>query len=243
MTKALYRSCIVIIQMRMVNFYYLAFFFRTELTFHVRGFLPNASGETIFADPGEQTCAALNEPDTLEKPHCRITLANILVTNHIKTVPASGYRENSEMYGYLSYKAIHDIEEFTGESGTFDQKKKGQLIPPGATRAYPVSLAHAAHGISVRVRLYENLKELSELCISSWLPKAHMLVKYGASPQIIISGEVGYDGNLKQDFECEMRCNEKDGQRDCWDVSVGDMFGWYFTRGKRPDLLSGSFNQ
>lgn len=217
------------------EFFYLAFYFRSELTFHVKGFLPETPRQILFPQSGKKNCAALVEPNTPEKPHCQITLANILVTNQVQAVPVSGYSKNPEFYGHLSYKPTLEIAEFTGEPEVFDQKKKEQLIPPGATRAYPVS-PDLLHGISVGVRMHEHLEDVSEACISSWLPKAQMLVNYGASPHILISGEVGYDGNSKQDFKCELRCNEKAGQRDCWDVSIFEKLGWYVTRGERPDL-------
>lgn len=84
--------------------------------------------------------------------------------------------------------------------------------------------------------MYEALENVTEQCINSWLPKAQLLVKYGASPHILISGEVGTDGNLRSDLKCEMHCSEKAGEGDCWDVWTYEKIGSFFSWGERPEI-------
>ena len=214
----------------------LAFSFRNDVKFHITGHLPTVADEIIFPDSGRMNCSAVNEQATPEKPHCRSTLVSILITNQIKVVPVDGVSKNPNLFGSINYKSTMDIPEFTGEPEVFDEEKKKQLIKPGETLYKPVSLTPTHHGITVGVRVFEDLDDVTELCINGWLPKAHLLVKYGASPHILISGEVGTDGNPRENFKCELRCNEKEGQRSCWDVTFFEKVGYYFTWGSRPDL-------
>ena len=213
---------------------HLTLSFRTDVTFHVAGHLPSTPGETIF--PQTKDCAAIDELDRAEKPHCRATLASLLVTNQIEVIPVQGYPENLEMYGHLNYKSMFEFAELPGEPWSFDQESQKKLIRPGETRFYPVSFAPSHHGVSVDVRVLGDSLDVSKLCINQWLPRANMLVKYGASPHILISGQVGTDGNLKTELKCELRCNEKEDQKDCWNLWSYEMLTYFLTRGPRPDL-------
>lgn len=209
--------------------FYVVFRFRADLTFHVKGFLPTMPEEKLFAKSGELPCAALDELNTREKPHCQITLANILVTNLVETTRVSGYSKNPEFYGSLSYKSVFDIGTYKGETGAV------MLIKPENTEVYPVSQTYA-HAVSIEVKLYKQMQDVTELCIDSWLPAVNMLVKYGASPHIIISGKVGFDGNPKETFKCELHCNNKEDKKDCWDVQLSEKIFYYFSRVKRHNL-------
>ena len=214
----------------------LAFSFRQELKLHVTDRFPAVPDEIIFPKAGAMECSAVNELSTPEKPHCRGTLASLLITNQVEVITVDGYPKNPDLFGYLKYKSSTAIPEYTGEPDVFDEEKKKALIKPGETRFYPVPLASNDHGVLVGVRVFEDLRDVTELCINSWLPKAQLLVKYGVSPHILISGQVGTDGNPKSDFECELRCNEKAGQNDCWDVWFYEKLGSYFSRGERAGL-------
>ena len=214
----------------------LAFSFRGELKFHVTGHLPTDAHQVIFPNSGRLDCTATNEPATPGKPHCRGTLASLLISNQLNVMPVYGYPKNNGLYGYINYEPTMDIPEYSETPETFTEEKKKALIKPGETKFYPVSMASTHHGVTVGVRIFEAQEDVTEKCISSWLPKTHLLVKYGASPQIIISGEVGMDGNPKSGFKCELRCNEKEELKDCWDVGVLDKAGWLITFGGRSDL-------
>ena len=215
---------------------HLAFSFRDDVKFHITGHLPTTADEIIFPNSGKKSCSAINELPTPETPHCRSTLVSLIITNQIKVASVDGVSANPNLYGSISYKSTMDIPEFTGEPEVFDEENRKKLVKPGETRYKPISLAPNHHGINAGVIVYEELDDITELCINRWLPKAHLLVKYGASPHLLITGEVGTDGNIREHFQCELRCNEKERQRDCWDVWFYEKLGYYFTWGGRSDL-------
>lgn len=189
--------------------YDLTVHFKSPLSFHVKGYLPEVPEQSMFAT-SEQSCSNVSGDGTDSTLPCELTPAFILFSNHID-IPAG----NRGQYGSIKVMELLSASEY--------------MVPPGKTAILPL-VQGDNFALELGVIKYHEIFDVSGKCLHPHLPYESLFARYGSSPHITFTGIVTSDGNLdnRSPIKCSMSCSEL--KPDCWEESWKELAYWKSTR-------------